>query len=55
MKSLLKTKSVWVGVVAILCGTALILFGSDDKDIGIAMITSGLGVITLRDAIRKGK
>ena len=54
MKTLFKTKSFTVGVAAILGGVALIIFSSE-RELGIAMITSGLGTITLRDAIRKGK
>lgn len=52
MKQLFKTKSFLVGIVAILCGTLLIVLDKS-PELGIAMITSGLGTITLRDAIRR--
>ena len=55
MKQLLKTKSFIVGAVAILGGVALLVFTQDNKEISVLMITTGLGTITLRDAIRKGQ
>lgn len=54
MNELYKTKSFVIGALAIVCGTIVLVTGADDKGIGVAMITSGLGTITLRDAIRKG-
>ena len=55
MKETIKTKSFVIGALAVVCGTAIVLLSDEDKSIGVAMITSGLGTITIRDAIRKGK
>ena len=55
MKQLLKTKSALVTMASVVGGVALIIFSPENKEIGVAMITSGLGTFALRDAIRKGK
>jgi hypothetical protein len=55
MRTLLKTKSVLIGITSIVAGTLLVIFSPENKEIGVAMITSGAGTVALRDAIRKGK
>jgi len=46
-----KTKTFWVGIVCIAIGIYFVSIG--DKDIGIQLIMLGLGLLGLRDAIRK--
>lgn len=46
-----KTKTFWVGIVCIIVGVYFTSIG--DKDIGIQLIMLGLGLLGLRDAIRK--
>jgi hypothetical protein len=55
MKNLFKTKSFVVGAVAIVCGTLLVSFSSSSRELGIAMITSGLGSITLKHVNNRRK
>jgi len=53
MKKLLNTKSFWVSIVSIVAGVVLIIASPENKEIGVAVIMSGIGTITLRDAIGK--
>lgn len=51
MKAMLKSKTFWTGVASVIGGAALIL--SDKHESGLALISTGLSAIFIRDAILK--
>lgn len=52
MKELMKSRTFWTGIASVIGGIALII--SDNQEAGMALISTGLTGIFLRDSIRKG-
>ena len=52
IKALLKSKTAWTGIASIIGGVALIL--TDKQESGLALISTGLSAIFIRDGIEKG-
>lgn len=51
MQSLLKSKTFWTGVGAVVIGTGMIIQGDNDQ--GVQTILAGLAMIFLRHSISK--
>lgn len=49
MKTIVKTKSFWTGVSAVVSGVGFIVTGSASE--GILLLFQGLGIIFLRSAV----
>ena len=47
------SKTFWIGIICIALGIYLAV--TNDKDTGVQLILLGLGLLGIRDAIRKGR
>lgn len=52
MKEIVKTKSFWAGIIAIITGIGIIV-AEKDYTTGVQTILGGISVLFLRDAVAK--